>query len=325
MNMKKSAAMLLSSLLLAGCASSEPAASTSAPHADSFDADRRAILKLAGAYDVNFTFRETVVLQDGYKPHEFEETGADELVVVVSDEPKRIELQHLLLTGDAVVKHWREVWTYEPSKVLEFAGERTWKTRELSSQERQGKWAQEVFEVSDEPRYTGIGAWCHEGGSSHWESNESWRPLPRREYTTRSDYNLLLSRHRVQFTPKGWVHEQDSVKVQLGKGDEPSKALVREQGLNSYNRVDAKTLAACEKYWQRTGPFWADVRAAWDEVYAKHPKTLQLESKVDGKPMFAYLFEVAKSTDAKPAERKQKVRDIIAKFVKPESSSIATR
>ena len=40
--------------------------------------------------------------------------------------------------------------------------------------------------------------------------------------------------------------------------------------------------------------------------------------------MFAYLFEAAKA-EATETERKTKIRQIIAKFVKPDGAAVATR
>jgi hypothetical protein len=325
--MKVYSALLVSSLLLAGCAgpniestirSADESLATeakSSPSASSRERDHAAILKLAGPTEVEFKFVETVALKQGYKLHKPHESGAQELIVVVSDEPNRVEMQHLLLAGDHVVKHWREVWSYEPKQVREFVGFRTWTMRTLSEAERKGAWAQEVFEVSDEPRYTAIGRWDHSRGAPLWESNQSWRPLPRREYTERSDYDVVLTDYRIQLTPTGFVHEQDTLKLDLPEsGPGEGEVLVRETGLCPYDTVAAADLEACQKYWDKTGAYWADVRAVWDEVLAKHP-TITLRDKVDDQPMFSPLFKLASDAKLQPAERRAKIRSVIEAYV----------
>ena len=212
--------------------------------------DRQAILAMAGKYKVEFNFMETVALAKGYAAKPPKRSGATELVLVIEDTPRRIELQHILVMGDpaTVVKHWRQRWDYEDADLVEFQGHATWAHRRLGPAEAKGTWTQSVFEVDDAPRYEGVGRWVHAGDSSSWESNETWRPLPRREYTTRDDYQVLLGRNRHTVTPAGWVHEQDNVKVRL---DPSRELLVREAGLNRYTRVD-KDLAAGEAYWKET-------------------------------------------------------------------------
>jgi len=37
--------------------------------------------------------------------------------------------------------------------------------------------------------------------------------LPRREYSKRSDYNVMMRGNHVEITDEGWLHEQDNEKV----------------------------------------------------------------------------------------------------------------
>src|SRR3546814_951309 len=46
-----------------------------------------------------------------------------------------------------------------------------------------------------------------------WTSDLTARPLPRREYTKRDDYNVLIGINRHTITPNGWTHEQFNTKV----------------------------------------------------------------------------------------------------------------
>ncbi|MFO0394489.1 MAG: DUF6607 family protein, partial [Lysobacteraceae bacterium] len=159
--------------------------------------DRAAILAMQGEYAVTFQFEETVPLAAGYEARESKDSGAREVVILVEDSPSKIVLQHLLVAPNGhVTKHWRQDWTFEAPSRFEFVADQTWRVRALSTEETAGKWTQCVFEVSDAPRYCGTGAWNHKYGNATWTSDRSWRPLPRREYTTREDYNALNVENR---------------------------------------------------------------------------------------------------------------------------------
>jgi hypothetical protein len=97
----------------------------------------------------------------------------------------------------------------------------------------QGAWTQCVYEVSDAPRYCGTGKWTYTNNVPSWTSDLSWRPLPRREYTKRSDYNALAVVNRHTLTPNGWTHEQFNTKVQRN-ADGSQVEIAREFGFNDY-------------------------------------------------------------------------------------------
>lgn len=232
-----------------------------------FEQDRRAILAMAGEFEVTFAFEETVALRKGYELRAATHSKATELVQLVEDTGARIVLQHVLVLGDdhEVVKHWRQDWTYESPTILEFQGDRRWELRQLSPQEVRGTWQQAVYEVDDSPRYASIGKWVHTGNVSTWTSGETWRPLPRREYTKRSDYDVLVGVNRHIITPDGWVHEQANSK--LDRADQTGQPLLaREIGLNTYARISGYDFTAGREYWSRTAAFWADVRLAWNDA-----------------------------------------------------------
>jgi hypothetical protein len=289
--------------------------------AGDLEQDRRAILAMAGTYKVEFNFVETVPLAKGYQAKPPKRSGATELVLVIEDAPRRIELQHLLVMGEpaTVVKHWRQRWDYEDADLVEFRGHATWAHRRLHPAEAKGTWTQSVFEVDDAPRYEGVGRWAHAGDTSSWESNETWRPLPRREYTTRDDYHVLLGRNRHTVTPAGWVHEQDNVKMRLGPSRE---LLVREAGLNRYTRID-KDLAAGRAYWKETEAYWREVRAAWDRRLAAAP-SVEVESWRDGTLRYEHFLERAEDVrearrPADRADQRGEIESALAFFVRPKA------
>lgn len=261
--------------------------------------DRLAILAMQGEYRVDFRFEETVALEAGYERHDVKETGGYEIVLVVEDESERIVLQHLLvMPGGAVIKHWRQDWTYEAIERFEFVADQTWDVRRLDAERTKGAWTQCVFEVSDAPRYCGTGSWNHRYGVSTWTGDRSWRPLPRREYTKRDDYNALNAENRHTITPNGWTHEQDNTKT-VRDGRNTAKTLVREFGFNDYRNIDGYDFEPAREYWAKTGDYWARVRTAWDRRLGSG-NTLVLKTAIDGMPLITGTFaqaENAESTD----------------------------
>lgn len=256
------------------------------------DKDRLAILAMQGDYRVDFHFQETVALAAGYEHRDDKTTGGFEYVVVVENEPGEIILQHILVSpGGGVIKHWRQDWTFEAEERFEFVADQTWEMRPLSPEERAGSWTQCVFEVSDAPRYCGTGQWNHRYGVSTWTSDRSWRPLPRREYTKRDDYNALNVENRHTVTSNGWTHEQDNTKT-IRDGRETVATLVREFGFNDYRNISGYDFAPAKEYWGRTSDYWAAVRDAWQRRL-NLGKALVLNTEIDGMPLISGTFEQA--------------------------------
>jgi hypothetical protein len=313
-------------LLLIAASTRPVAAETSA--SDQFEKDRAAILAMAGEYRVKFQFMETIPLLPGYERHEPHMSNATEFVEVIEDTGDRIVLQHILVldhddaeTGQRVVKHWRQDWVYQNTLLYEFTGDNTWTPRTLSDDEARGTWTQRVFQVDDSPRYQGFGHWTHRANLSSWESNETWRPLPRREWLTRSDYQVLVAVNRHTITPDGWVHEQDNFKLVLaddGEGAASQQVLAREVGLNIYTKVDDYDFTLGREYWEQTRPFWRDVRAAWDELFAAG-QPIRLHRRVDDKPMFRHMFDQANQVKEAgaydPEAGSRAIRETLTRFL----------
>lgn len=281
--------------------------------------DAGAIRAMAGSYDVDFSFEETEVLTSGYEKRHLHRSAATELVTLIEDTPRHVSLQHVLVVGGGVVKHWRQDWTFEDRDLLEFRGRGVWERRTLPPDAAHCAWSQAVFGVDDSPRYEGYGRWVHESNGSVWESGETWRPLPRREYTTRSDYDVLVGVNRHRITAAGWDHEQDNVKLVL----EPRHPLVREHGLNSYTKTKAAETAPAASYWQSTAPFWKEVRAEWARVLAPHNR-LSLQVETANKPIHEPLFARATAKGAADdATATAFIRDAVAKYVLDTSPATA--
>jgi hypothetical protein len=258
-------------LALSACAAAPPPAGGASIAADEqaqYHQDRKAILSMAGTYDVTFDFRETVAIAPGYKLAPEKKTGGDEVVTVIADTGRFISLQHILVVGPAsdpsVVKHWRQDWVYEPASVLRFKGRHTFAMEAVPEAARAGAWSQTVYQVDDSPRYGGVGRWKHGGGISTWSSDVSWRPLPRRDDVTRQDYDVVQAVNRHTITPWGWSHEQDNSKLKLTNAD--PREIVREVGTNTYRRNDRMNRKPADDYWAKTAGLWSNVRAVWSKL-----------------------------------------------------------
>lgn len=279
--------------------------------------DRQAILAMQGDYLVDFAFDETVLLQPGYERHPAMRSGGDETVIVVEDTPGRIVLQHILVDAKSghVTKHWRQDWIYEAPQRFEFTADQTWTRRTIPTELTRGAWTQCVYEVSDAPRYCGTGRWDYRDGHATWTSDQSWRPLPRREYTQRSDYNAMSVINRHTLTPSGWTHEQFNTKV-LRKPDGTQVALAREFGFNDYQKTTEVDFKPAHAYWQATQGYWAKVRARWDRFLSRD-SGVHLKTKIDGMAMIIPLFTQAGALEEGKSVSDADIDAVFAKWVEP--------
>lgn len=282
------------------------------------DADRAAILAMAGEFEVTFDFEETVSLQPGYELKKPYQEDATELVVVIEDTPGRIALQHLLSDRESgrVVKHWKQIWTWQDTRIVEFQGRDKWKVRKLAPAEVSGTWSQLVTQVDDSPRYESYGKWQHDGGFSRWESGVTARPLPRREHTTRDDYEILLAFNRHALTPDGWVHEQDNLKQALDESGAVSGYIARELGLNRYRRTESADFTKVRDYWDATGPFWSVVSRFWEGVERDRDE-FAIAEKAGEKSLTATVNDIAKAIikDERGTPDDGEVADLLVPFV----------
>ena len=255
--------------------------------------DAEAIKKMCGCFEVTFNFAETFSYsQDSlYKPSKTKTDKGLEWAQLVVDEKNQITIQHILQVDNPsdpyIVKHWRQDWLYQNQGFYMYNGDNHWRFMQKTKDQVKGQWTQKVFQVDDSPRYEGSATWVHVDGKSYWE-NRTDAPLPRREYTTRSDYNITVRGNRHEITPYGWVHDQDNDKL-IRKSGKEDFVIAKEQGYNVYKRVDDSRCQAAANWWQEHHNKWAMVRAKWDEVFARN-QDLSLEQKVDNKALYKHLF-----------------------------------
>jgi len=330
---------ILAGLMTTGCATTStsidtPPAAPQRAHADSVElddnsftaptADRQAILAMAGEFDVDFAFDETVALASGYERTEPKRSGADEVVLLIEDTGDRIVLQHLLIVGESnVIKHWRQDWVFEADDRLEFSDDQTWALVDIAEEKTAGAWTQCVYGVADTPRYCGTGKWNHRYGHATWTSDRTWRPLPRREYTTREDYNALNVENRHTVTPEGWTHEQDNSKVVRLDG-ETQQVLVREFGFNNYKDTSNFDFTPAYEYWDETADYWARVRETWSRHFEEGGVVVATD--VDGLPVIEGLFELADRVREGAVVEAAEIDRIFTDYVRPiEIANVATR
>lgn len=273
--------------------------------------DVKAIKAMTGCYDVSFNFAETFSQQKDYEKKKNYRSGALEWVTVAEESPKKIELQHILIVNpqgsgkDAIVKHWRQDWKYENTDLHVFNKGSQWKFKKLSPESVKGQWTQIVYQVDDAPRYSGTGSWVHVDGRTYWESSAD-APLPRREYTTRKDYNVMVRGNHQEIYDWGWMHDQDNKKV-LRKDGAKDETIVEEKGREYYTKVDDAKCIIAQNYWNEYAPLWKTVRQTWDEELAKN-KDLSVTPDVED--IFLYK-DLMKLTPKQNKEAKELVKKYI--------------
>jgi len=275
------------------------------PGLSAFERDRRAILAMAGDYRVTFDFLEVETFPPQTPRDKPYQSWGTERIYVDADTGKSISLVHILdmrivkddgsVSEPMVTKHWRQTWQYEPAEIVEFKGRDRWEQRKLSESERNGQWSQTVYQVDESPRYASVGRWSHSASFSTWLSGETWRPLPRREWSVRKDYQVLLGTNRHTITATGWVQEENNLKAVLTPDrllDTARPYLAREYGVARYSRIKGYDFAAADEYYQRTRAFWDGVLSTWHQLFAAHPQ-ITLRAPVDQAGLFHKLFEYA--------------------------------
>ena len=274
-------------------------------------ADQKAIKAMCGCYEVGFNFAETFQFTKDslYKPSKTKYDYGLEWVELVEDQENKIVMQHILITGkteDDIVKHWRQDWEFENTKFYDFKKDITWNFETKPKNEVKGQWTQRVYQVDDSPRYEGSSTWLHVDGRHFW-TNTTDAPLPRREHTIRSDYNVLKRTNTHEITKEGWIHNQDNDKI-VRSDDGKDVLLAKEKGFDTYTKVDDSKCIIAQNYWKKNALMWQKVRDKWETIFVKD-KDLVMKMATDKKPLFMKLF------DLKPNATSDTVSTIINEYV----------
>lgn len=252
--------------------------------------DKDAIKSMTGCYSISFDYAETFAPDSAYKTYPPYHSKADaEWVFVDEESDHKLVLQHLLVINDTmIIKHWRQDWIYENTELYAFDSDRTWRYKKHPKQDVEGQWTQKVYQVDDSPRYEGNATWVHVDGRHYWESTSD-APLPRREFTKRSDYNVMQRTNRHALTEYGWVHEQDNLKLLRKEGKD--ELIAEEKGYNKYYKIDDKHCAAAADWWSKHGDYWRLVRKAWTAIFDRG-NDIQLSAEKQDKRLWQALFEL---------------------------------
>ena len=253
--------------------------------------DNEAIKEMCGCFEIDFKFSETFQYSNdsNYSKSKNYNAKALEYAKLIKDEKGHISIQHLLVMGDYVIKHWRQDWIYQNKDLLKYDGNNNWKYISKNKKDVKGQWTQKVFQVDDSPRYEGSATWVHTDGKSYWE-NSSYAPLPRREYTKRDDYNVMIRGNRHEITKYGWVHDQDNFKVVRDSESNSEVIIASEKGLNTYTRVDESKCKEAINWWDENNEKWSLVLEKWNSIYSKKDD-ISLRRSVENKPLFSFLFD----------------------------------
>ena len=256
--------------------------------------DTNAIMKMCGCFEVTFNFSETINLnnRENYKPSEdYQTSPVYELAIPIKQDKNHISIQHILQVGDdnyrSIVKHWRQDWLYQNKNLYIYEKDNKWNYKKLNKSNYKGQWTQKVYQVDDSPRYEGSSSWVHVDGKSFWENTTS-APLPRREFSKRKDYNVLLRSNRHEITNYGWFHGQNNEKVDRINSIE-EEVLAFEVGYNYYKRVANDNCKYAKEWWLENEKKWEIVRNIWAEIYSQN-KNLSLKSEYNGKRLYEYLL-----------------------------------
>lgn len=276
------------------------------PGIDAKERDRRAILAMAGEYRVTFNFLEIARFDPDAKAQAPYQNWGTEVVLVSKDQPDFIALQHILvmrILGDdgkisepMVVRHWRQEWRYQPDSLLAYQGNHRWQREPVSAADRNEAWSQTVLQVDDSPRYASVGRWQHDASQSTWISADTRRPLPRREYSVRKDYDTLIGTNRHTVLPTGWLQEENNLKARLDDNGVPQSDqpwVGREYGVARYERIKGFDFQPGRAYFEASEPFWAAVRAAWAKAVDRGDGRIVMNGAADQQRYFMPFFERA--------------------------------
>ncbi len=134
--------------------------------------------------------------------------------------------------------------------------------------------------------------------------------LPRRDMTTRKDYDAVLAVNRHVITPSGWVQEEDNSKLVMRVGLTCWRAK-----LASTRTADRRHPWDGDAYWNATKAFWSGARGlgAAGEGFAAFRLTVQGEPEQVDVPILDLADDVQAGTKTTVAALVEAKR-VIAKF-----------
>ena len=288
-------------------------------HSNKKEKDRFAILSMIGEYRANFEFTEMYGAAPKYALDSPYKSWGTEIILPITNIENFISLQHILVMyiqekdgevqGPYVQKHWRQDWAYEDNTILTFKGNKKWIKENIK--DTRGTWSQTVYQVDDSPRYESYGIWRHLEDRSKWVSQETPRPLPRREFSVRNDYNIINAINKISVMKWGWIMEEVNDKIQT-----PNSFIGSEYGLARYQRIKNYNFKPAYDYWDETKDYWNIVRERWNKILLNNDQ-ICLKDKVNDSPLYIYKFNYAEEFKTKKSliESYKNINSIINKFI----------
>ena len=108
--------------------------------------DIEAIKQMCGCFEIDFKFSETFQYSNdsNYSKSKNYNSKALEYAKLIKDEKGHISIQHLLVMGNYVIKHWRQDWIYQNKDLLKYDGNNNWKYISKAKKDVKGQWTQKV-------------------------------------------------------------------------------------------------------------------------------------------------------------------------------------
>jgi len=274
--------------------------------------DVETIKSMCGCYEVTFKFAETFNYSkdSAYTPSKNKIAYAVEWIDLTYIDKNNLIIQHILQMGKDsnayIMKHWRQDWNYQNREFLIYDHNNIWNKLEANYNSTKGQWTQKVFQVDDSPRYEGSASWAYIDDKIFWENNVD-APLPRRERSIRSDYNVLNRGNRIEITNEGWIHKQNNQKI-LRTDTANDVSIASEYGINSYVKINNERCKYAKIWWNKKSEKWKIVRKEWELVFEQND-TISLKPNHEDKPLWEYLFSDEYSNQ-------NEIKNIINNFVK---------
>lgn len=275
--------------------------------------EKSLIKSMAGNFRVTFRFAETFAPNADYQYRDRYHESAREYTFIIEETEDKISIQHLLFVDEnTIIKHWRQDWIYENRELLKYTKNQEWLKIQLTEEQAKGTWSQKVYQVDDSPRYEGYGRWIHRDGRHYWDSTTD-APLPRREHTKRSDYNVLTRNSRIEIFDNGnWQMEQDNLKI-LRQDHQADQLICMEKGLETLT-LEEYDSSAGKTWWAAHEAYWAVVRQCWEDYIAQNDR-IKVNTKINDQILMMALYNLSEEFAAPKPFDATKARTAIANIM----------
>ncbi len=246
------------------------------------DEENVIIKSQVGCYEVTSTFKEAGKVNDAYGVSSLDHSSKFyELVVLDSEVNDKISLQKIILTPFGPKKWMREEWERGPQKTIAYVAPNRWEQNPYFA--KKSDWSLTVRNPDDSYQYQCAAPLTIVGGDfAHWECAAN-APLPRREISQRTDYQILARKHFIVFSALGLIDRQSNRKV-IYSGPEQQKNLAWEEGFVTYKKTNDQYCQEGKLWWNKQRELWKNVRDVWDLVFTNYYSVV-LSDAVEGKTL----------------------------------------